>query len=784
MADGFAIAEEDVGPLSPLVEDGNLAGEYRLRRDEFEYTSVHPSKEEEYLSKGWELHVHGQNRVRLRRRKSHDALLEDRMWLLLYRMGYPVLSARNFQVDYKRGDGSRGTKQVDVFAKDDETCLIIECKSCEHRRKRSLQKDLHETEALKKPIADSVRKHFGNSFRPKIIWLYVTDKVIWGEQDVERAEGSNIRIITENELQYFEAFISHIGKAGRYQFLAEFLEGQEIPHLTNVKVPAVKGFFGKLTFYSFVITPKHLLKIAFVNHQALNHPDGRPAYQRMINRNRIKTIGKFIEEGGFFPTNILLNFVDKCRFDLLPNNESSQKVELKFGWLYLPNRYKSAWVIDGQHRLYGFSDLDDKMLNQSLFVLAFEKLDTQREAELFITINHEQKSVPKSLLIALQADLKLGSNNPREAVSALGSALVKVLSADNTSPFFGRISVPGIAANERQNLTIPELVKGLQRSSLLGRAIQKKSFVPGYLTDQTDQKTIQRSRRVINGYFRALMDVAPARWDAGRDAHISVNPGIRAHLLLINEVLRYLETKESIDPHTASEDELVKKLTGFVAPIFSFLGSASDIQIAQKFARMFGEAGVARYQFNLFELLLGKHPDFGPKEFHDYRAKQTDARSALASRDTLDLQDYVMKAVIETLKKVHGTHEMNSGEKAYWELGIENLDIRQNAWKRQQMDPQERRAAKEAYLELIDCAKIIKQANNWDQFEPLFNIPAPNEKIGQKKYHLDWIEKLNDLRRIAAHKTSMRNYQPADYEFIDWLKAQLYPTLEKHGFIG
>jgi hypothetical protein len=30
---------------------------------------------------------------------------------------------------------------------------------------------------------------------------------------------------------------------------------------------------------------------------ATNHPDGRPAYQRMINKNRIKNIGKFIEGG-------------------------------------------------------------------------------------------------------------------------------------------------------------------------------------------------------------------------------------------------------------------------------------------------------------------------------------------------------------------------------------------------------------------------------------------------------------------------------------------------------
>lgn len=49
--------------------------------------------------------------------------------------------------------------------------------------------------------------------------------------------------------------------------------------------------------------------------------------------------------------------------------------KLRFGWLHLPSTYKSAWIIDGQHRLYGFSDLDDKYLDSTLFVIAFERLD-------------------------------------------------------------------------------------------------------------------------------------------------------------------------------------------------------------------------------------------------------------------------------------------------------------------------------------------------------------------------------------------------------------------------
>jgi len=767
-------------PLAPLLSSPELlAAEYRLRRDETEYTSVHSSQEDKFIEKGWILHHAGQSRTRLKRPKSHDVMLEDRVWSLLYKMGYPELSGRQFHIRYKRQDNTDGEKQIDAFAKDDETCLVIECKSCEVRKRRSFQKDLAESDHLKKAISNAIRKHYGNSYNPKIVFIYVTNNVIWAEQDLERADASNIRIITENELQYFEAFVSHIGAAGRYQFLAEFLEGQQIPELAGKKVPAVRGSFGKHTFYSFAVTARHLLKISFVNHQALNHPEGRPAYQRMINKGRIKQIGQFISSGGFFPTNLLLNFTDKVRFDLLPNADTTDR-SLKFGWLYLPDRYKSAWVIDGQHRLYGFSNLSSRHLDQSLFVLAFEKLDSQTEAELFITINHEQKSVPKSLLIALQADLKLGSSDPRERHSALCSALVKSFSADATSPFYGRLSVPGIVPNESQNLTIPEIVKGLTRSALVGKVLQKKTLAPGYLTHQTDQKTIARARRVINGYFRALMDASPGRWVAGRTAHICVNPGIRAHLQLIQELLRTIEADGILDPYQATEEAITGALVKLAQPIFDFVKVAPESEIASRFSKRFGEGGVVQYLYHLYELIHKKNPSFGPKEFLDFRNKQSDSRSKIAVQDTLYVQDLVGRIVVDILKKLHGTSEMKSGDKAYWEIGIENFEIRQNAFKKQQQDSAERRAPKEAYLDFMDYQKIVRQKNNWPTFEPILSIPQPGEK--GKTYYLDWMERFNELRRVAAHKTSVRTFEPDDYVFLEWLKGELFPRAEAAGF--
>ena len=134
--------------------------------------------------------------------------------------------------------------------------------------------------------------------------------------------------------------------------------------------------------------------------------------------------------------------------------------------LYLPNKYKSAWIIDGQHRLYGYSHLDDSWLDHSLAIIAFEEMDTKDEAELFVTINQKQKSVQRSVIVSLQSDLKWASTNPKERLSALASALVKTFNSDPTSPFFQKFAVQRIATKENQSLTFPELLEWINEINI------------------------------------------------------------------------------------------------------------------------------------------------------------------------------------------------------------------------------------------------------------------------------------------------------------------------------
>ena len=761
--------------LSPLLltKSEKLAA-YKQRKDQYLYESTLPSNTEKYETAGWILHKESKTRVRMKCLKQHNQSLLDQAWCLFYRMGYPELNGEDFKIRHLQSDGSVGEKKIDVFAKDDETVVIIECKSKETRGRKNLTKDLQETVSLQKSISVAIRKHYGSNFKPKIIWAYVTNNIIWSESDLEQANASNIRVITENEMQYFDAFIKHMGPAGRYQFLAEFLEDQDIHGLSNIKVPAIRGKLGGNPFYSFVTTPRHLLKIAFVNHQALNHPGGRPAYQRMIAPSRIKEIEGFIKGGGYFPTNILINFIEKCRFDLLPNKENSDP-HIKFGWLYLPNKYKSAWIIDGQHRLYGYSHLDDLWLDQSLSIIAFEEMNTKDEAELFVTINQKQKSVQRSVIVSLQADLKWGSSDPKERLNALASALVKSLSSDPTSPFFQRFAIQGVVAKDNQSLTLPEFVNGLTRSGLLGRVYQKV-FVPGPVSDATDDKTIARARRIVNGYFSKIRDSHPTRWEDGKTSYICTNPGVRAHLLLISEVLSHLAKVNSLDIHAIEEDALLKSVGKIIQPLIDYLSVADDAGIYEKFSRRFGEGGVVEYFDHLCTVIHAKQADFGSEDFRARLAKRKDERVTQTHQDIIKLNQDLSDYITSTLKNVYGSGEEESGEKAWWEQGIESQKAKKNAYDRYLEARDGKKLPKEAYLDLLDYKDIVKQKNNWSHFESVFNIPMPGEK--GKTYYLDWLERLNKLRRIAAHPSGVRGYDENDYEFIKLIKSEFYKRLD------
>ena len=362
-------------------------------------------------------------------------------------------------------------------------------------------------------------------------------------------------------------------------------------------------------------------------------------------------------------------------------------------------------------------------------------------------------------------------------MGALCARLVRTLNDDPTSPFFQRVVLHGITPNEGQNLTIPEAVKGFVQTKLLGRSLHR-NFVHGPLSGPTDGETIGRARKVINGYFNMVKAAHPERWEAGRSAHICVNPGIRAHLLIIAEILGYIENKKRLDPHVMTEEEILTELSSMIQPVRKFIGSVTDLEIQDEFSRKFGEGGVLEYYYSLCEIINREFSEFGSEEFKKFVAQKSDARVAKGNEDIIDLHREINDYFVKVLKRVYGVNEMPSGEKAYWELGIQSSKAKEGAYRRQQEEPVERRLPKEAYLNVLDLRDAIRDKKNWRYFEDVFNIPMRDEKRG-KAYYLTWMVEFNELRRIPSHASPWRVYTEDHFEFLEWLKGEFYNRLAK-----
>lgn len=762
---------ETVEYFGPLLTDfSKIKREAVRRRKTHDERTVASEQIPELEAEGWEIDKRLKRAIRMKRLKSIDERLENRFWMLLAKLGYPEINdGRKFSIVIERKGAEPIRKQVDVFAQDDETVVVAECKASAKFTKRSLQKDIEEFANLKGPISDAVRKHYGDAKKHKIIWLFVTENIIWSAPDKQRALGENVRIITERELRYYAQVADHLGRAARYQFLAEFLKEQKIPELSGKSVPAIRGKLGGKAFFCFVTTPRDLLKISFVNHRSLNDPEGAPTYQRLVSRTRMREIGEFLKAGGYFPNNLLVNFTRPVKFERSAQDDASG---IQFGKLYLPDRYRSAWIIDGQHRLYGFAPIDDKYLGQNIIVVAFEGLPKEEEANLFVTINHEQKSVPKHLLDDLEGELKWGSDVPRERIGSISARLITVLNNDLGEPFYNRIVQAGMPTTAKANLNIPALKDAIRRSGLVGKVILNGNvYEHGPLCGSTDNETLDRARSALNDFFALIRNANVGEWESGRDGYVCTNVAIQAYVKLFSSLIKYWETNTASDAKEMEVEEIIMGIDEYIRPIREFLEVSTALELKTEFQVPFGSGGPPEYYFRLCKFIKAKYSDFQPEGMEDWEAEQSEDRIKEADTRLKEIVSEMRNYIFDVLRAIHG--DKNN---AYWERGITDRGVKEAAYGRSLEYDIDDRLPLEAYLEVVEMKKVVENKTNWPLFKPVFNIPEEGEK-GQAK-NLKWMIRVNELRRIAAHPARDRKYKVEDFEYIDFIYGSLLSKIK------
>lgn len=295
----------------------------------------------------------------------------------------------------------------------------------------------------------------------------------------------------------------------------------------EIRLECLKVSQGGLEFYVFVMNSKILREIAYVSRREAENPRG---YQRYLNLKRLQQVGEYIQKPrATFPNSIIVNLdPEKARFEPSPND--------KTGTMIIRKESNVAWIIDGQHRLYGFDYSEGKEFD--LLVSAFIGLNIGDQATIFKIINSTQKGVNPSLIYDL-----IDLTKDAEYLDERAHEIVKALNEDDDSPWKGLIKMigrgPGLIS---QAFFINELKKMLKDPIF-------KEYSAG------------EQIKILKDYFSALKDLFPNAW--GSKKHVLCKTlGVAAVLLIMPKVLVHCSIRSDFSKSTMYDIlQGIKKVT-------------------------------------------------------------------------------------------------------------------------------------------------------------------------------------------------------------------------------
>ncbi len=257
----------------------------------------------------------------------------------------------------------------------------------------------------------------------------------------------------------------------------------------NISVPFVRATQHGKSFFITALSAADIVRISYVARRGVSDEEG--AVQRLLNPTRIVSIRDFILSGGSFPTSIVLNWSDQPTVPKVNGNN-----------LILNRSPKSAQIIDGQHRVIGLAMAIEKkpaIAKMQLPVSLYQMLSTRDCADIFLSINTEQKPVHRSLVFDLY---KVASNYVVDPPALRAGDLATELNENKGSPFLGYIKFPGAPAGQ----------KGLALSTVVS-AVKPLVEEKGVF-EQVGLSELQMQSQFLMNFFNVLRNAYGAEWES------------------------------------------------------------------------------------------------------------------------------------------------------------------------------------------------------------------------------------------------------------------------------
>jgi len=754
---------------------------FKAKKSAYLEKSVDHNLVEGMIKEGWEEFTKPlKTKTKLRKLKSHDVKFEDDVWCQLYKLGYRHLNfSRDFALPY--GKEAADKKQIDVIAVSDDNILIIECKSKEKAgRAPSLKTEFEGLEKRLHGFTKALEQLFGKGRKIKYVFATRNLRLDRDGVDIKRLTDTGSYFYNDNTFEYIEGLIKAYKEAAHYQFQALLFRGKII-NKDKIEVPALEGKMGGRTYYMFSIEPHLLLKMGFVLHRTRANDAEMPTYQRLLVPSRLGGIGKFIDDGGYFPNSIVLNFSgteNKLRFEATARGKDSRS---RHGILKIPNAYAIAYIIDGQHRVYGYARSGFKDSN-TIPVVAFVGLDSTEQLKLFMDINENQKAVSPTLRYTLEEDLYWNSDRTDSRIKALRSSIIKTLGGDISGPLYGKISI----GEDKASLTFKPFATALLRSGLLpitkGNQYKDESTKTClYDTNNLDHnKEMVKARKRVASFLNLAYEFMEKELETREEAneqYIVCNRGTYAFISLLGSLNVHETNLGNLTVRTVAEDrfERIKKYLLVLAESLKNLTPAEKDRILGKL----GTGGDILW-FKFFqELVNKKYSEYEPADLVDWKERQDKQLQETGRSFGTDIERFLKKTIIEKLKALFGEN---------WDIEIGSIQRQCESRAREQIEKTYKEGLGRPTIHwtemfgISDYKTIIEKywskkptdaESDFNSFAEVFSIDVGlgfNSKAEKTK----WLSRFNSLRNNWAHEgTKEKGLNKEEVQFLKLVYEKL-----------
>ena len=463
--------------------------------------------------------------------------------------------ALNFSGSKNKDGGLVDERSMDVAVygknKDKKFLFIFECKG--GKNFDSISKEISAWEAdIKKLTNDKAKILTSDENKIKDNDLKKLDEVkicyVFGESfDKKKSAIASATLRKRgffgwdsSALAYYKKISNTVGRWIKYEIFKEF--GVNFESSGSWSEKAVKIKQGDLEMFIFGAYPSVLLKIGYVSRRASGKPE---AYQRILNKDRIKKISKFVSSRGALLPNVII-----IAFDT--DAEIQNKINYTNGNINFPKSYCSAWIIDGQHRAFGFLetkfedvDPDDPSEEFKLPVVAFKNLDEVLQNRTFVSINYNQKKIDPTLLCDLATsvpDLQNELTWPSHLVSRL----------NEVEPLKDKVKISEL--DKGRSISLSSFARYGLLESLLGydkKSQQYKGALNNYaplnsralLKNKTNQNALKKQSDLLKRYFEGVAlntkntDSIKDPWSNTKDYSLLKPAGINALLLVLSRIM-------------------------------------------------------------------------------------------------------------------------------------------------------------------------------------------------------------------------------------------------------